>query len=183
MKWIVILIILLSLAGLWAEKDAELHNFGFMAGQLCRPGVGYRQWINDWGFQVNGMLMAEKDAEPNYYDFRDGDYYAWGRKLEANLGVSLLKTLKEKNNKKFYALLGYGLYHKERKLWESDYPSMNYATAVRYEVSNRHYWGTGVGLEVLLLENLLWVVEIPITFQSNGEIMMYIPQVGIFYHF
>lgn len=183
MKRTLTLVILLSLVGLWAQKDTETHNIGFMAGQLCRPGVGYRQWFNDWGFQVNGMLMAEQDREPEYYDYREGDYYAWGRKLEANLGVSLMKTLNQNDNKRFYALVGYGLHHSERKLWESNYPSMSYPTAVGYEVSNRHYWGTGVGLEMQLLENLLGFVEIPITFQSNGEIMMYIPQIGIFYHF
>ncbi|MCF7918374.1 MAG: hypothetical protein K9N06_00490 [Candidatus Cloacimonetes bacterium] len=185
MRKIITLLVLISISGIWAAGKVERNNLGFVAGQLSRGGVGYRYWrADDWGYQISGMLLATKDDIPDYYDNKVGsDYYGWGRQLTANTSISVMKTLKKNNTNRFYMLVGYGFYHQEKKRWVGNDYNMSGAEYDGYKVTNRHYWGTGVGVDFEIMEYFRGFLEIPITFQSDGEITMYIPQIGIFYKF
>lgn len=193
MKKLIIIVLLLAAVSIFADEKEERHNVGFSAGELTRSGVSYRYWINSWGINLTGMLTANDDGVPDYYDFRIGEsqeytYFGYGRELNANFGISIMKVFKRNNLSKFYGFLGYGIKHKEQELWASEYPdiSSNWGTGYwndGYKVSNTHYYGLGLGVDFELLEYFRGYIEIPLTFESNGDISMYVPQAGILYKF
>lgn len=189
MKKVIVIILLLSVVWCFArEEKNEPSSIGFGAGELSRNGVIYRYWHGIWGIQLTGMLLANDDGIPGYYDYREGEYpeytyYGYGRDMKSNFGIQIMKEIKSNNLSKFYAFAGYGLYHKEQKLWVSEYPDMYFAWNEGYKVKNTHYYGAGVGVDFNFLDYFRGYIEIPITFKSNGEINMYIPQAGLMYKF
>jgi hypothetical protein len=188
MKHIVFFLVVFSVFSLFAVNESGQNNLGFSAGELTRSGIAYRHWKADWGFHVSGMLFADKDEVPGRYDFREGisshyTYIAYGKELKTNLGLSIMRTLQKIDNRRFYAFAGYGLHHKEEKRWLSEDSDMDDAWEDGYKVVNTHFWGLGVGFDLEIYEYMRVYIEIPLTFKSNNEITMYVPQVGIFYRF
>lgn len=188
MKKIAVVVLMLMCLSLFSEARKEPHAIGFGAGELSRHGVTYRYWGESIGFHVTAMLLANDDGVADHYDYTSGtypdlDYYGYGRKFRSNLGLEVMKIIKENQLSKFYGFIGYGFYHKEEKVWVSNYPGMNYSYDNFYKVQNDHYFGIGLGVDFDMLEYLRGYIEIPLTFKSNGEINMYIPQAGILYKF
>jgi hypothetical protein len=60
---------------------------------------------------------------------------------------------------------------------------MDNAVTDGYKVINNHFYGIGVGVDFEFFSSVHGFVEIPLTFQSSGEISMLLPQLGVFYHF
>jgi len=188
MKLIVNLLIVFFVSSLFAVDVSSPNNLGFSAGELSRNGISFRHWNSDWGYQLTGMILSSKDDIPERYDYREGpssnyDYFAYGREFKTNFGFSIMKTLQSVNYRRFYLLAGYGLYHKEQKRWQSDEADMDDAWEDGYKVINTHFWGIGVGFDLEIYDFTRVYIEIPLTFKSNNEINMYIPQIGIFYRF
>ncbi|MCF7913446.1 MAG: hypothetical protein K9M99_13040 [Candidatus Cloacimonetes bacterium] len=53
------------------------------------------------------------------------DYFGYGKELKINFGASIMKTLQQVENRRFYLFTGYGFYHNEQKIWQSNYQSMD----------------------------------------------------------
>ena len=58
--------------------------------------------------------------------------------------------------------------HPERKEWDNKYA---------------YYFGFGLGFDFDIGQNFHWVLELPITIDEDSEIVMYIPQTGLYYFF
>jgi len=41
----------------------------------------------------------------------------------------------------------------------------------------------GLGFEIKLGKTFVWAIEMPITLNQKGDVMMYIPQSGLYYYF
>ena len=188
MKHIIFIIMIYSIFSLNADDGISVNNLGFSAGELSQNGIAFRHWSPDWGYQVTGMILSSKDDIPDSYDYRVGtypnyDYFAYGREFKTNFGFSIMKPLQYVENRRFYVFAGYGFYHKEQKRWQSNDMDMDDAWEVGYKVTNTHFWGLGAGFDLEIGEFMRAYIEIPLTFKSNNEITMYIPQIGFFYRF
>jgi len=210
MKTFPITLILVS-SLIFAQDAALTKGLGFAGGMPSGSGFSYRQMNDDYGFQITGGLMAfNNDDDDNYYSFVDhplhGDWLPntkdiftqelyTGSEFWGNLGISYYKPLHIAKKATFYGLFAASTYLESNKKMTRDFKYSISADSTKYSYQPigpskekrvndfTGFIGAGLGIGYKLSNNVRIHLEMPITFASNGNIYMYIPQGGIHYYF
>jgi hypothetical protein len=122
-----------------------------------------------------------------------------GKELSANLGLSYMYTIDKFKYGRVYIMAGGSYRYYQKKEFSMDYAqadSTEYPYEYPYiyhpidgtekeEIVREHRWtvGFGPGFEWALSKQFRLAVEVPITYNWKGDIVMWIPQVGLYYYF
>jgi len=195
----VILMLLLSLMaqGILAKTARGL---GLHFGTLSANGFSYRQFKEDNGFQVTAGAISFNDDDVYFYTPNAADYNNAprvtisedGRKTNTNLGLNYLYSLADNPTGRFYLLGGASILVSRVKQINQEFylTSNNYyvkdltkPTTTTWDTRTSYYLGMGLGFEIKLGKTFVWAIEMPITLNQKGDVMMYIPQSGLYYYF
>lgn len=183
------------------------HGIGFAAGQTSGLGISYRKMTDNFGFQVTfGALSLNRD-DWNVDDYRMEGDAVYGkpylepftqkhymRETDANIGLLLYKVLHTAKRSRFYLFAGGSLFYNidtfeehtyEYRLQENDMYIMHELSGPKKssESSSTIFAGFGIGIEFRLTNNIRIEVEWPLTYSTDGDFIMYIPQAGLHYFF
>ncbi|MBN2829871.1 MAG: hypothetical protein JXR56_06085 [Candidatus Cloacimonetes bacterium] len=171
MKTLGVLIILCISITLFAgETDVRL---GLIAGPLSGAGVGCRVYFGDFGIQVAGITY--KAGEKDSYDYS----------RFTNVGVQGIFTISTYSILRFYAFGGishvYWENYYEYDRWS--YWADNYVRETHYDYYRETHFGGGPGLEFNVSRNSAIVLEYPVYYTTDDEVVLELPQIGLFYRF
>ncbi|MBM4400284.1 MAG: hypothetical protein FJ041_08165 [Candidatus Cloacimonetes bacterium] len=180
-----------------AEEEGS-HGFGIHFGNVSGNGYAYRYLGQELGIQVvvGGFTTGKNDPSfsPNIYHYSNAPQISVtekGRKYSFNLGGNLIFPLKKLENTVFYLHGGTCWVYSDQKLFTQKY---NYSSSMevynisgKYETSHniKSYvnFGAGPGVEMMAGKYFKLVIELPITYTGTKELIMYIPQAGLYYYF
>lgn len=194
---ILILVLVLMAFGAFAKPSRGL---GLHFGTLSANGFSYRQFNSDKGFQITAGAISLSDDDVYFYAPSADQYNNApritltedGKRINTNLGINYLYSLADNPSGRFYLLGGASiLYSRVKQLNQEFYlTSSNYytqdlskPTTTSWDSRTRYYLGMGLGFELKLGRNFVWAIEMPITLNEKGDVMMYIPQSGLYYYF
>ncbi|MDD4308787.1 MAG: hypothetical protein PHO32_00235 [Candidatus Cloacimonetes bacterium] len=204
MKRILILVALLAIMGLWVNLSAEIsRGLGLHFGTVSANGFSYRQINGNNGIQATVGAITLGDNQTDLYYYYYGNHGGAqnitvtddGRRMNLNLGINYIRSLANKPAGRFYIFGGASLLYSRVKQFKQDYTlvSTDYddhyqavaGSTIRHSWENRanYYVGTGLGFELNLGKSFKWAIELPITLNEDGDIMMYIPQSGLYFVF
>jgi hypothetical protein len=188
-----------------SDNDAETQAFGVHFGNVSGNGYAYRYLGQQLGIQLvgGGFTTGNNNASlPNRVI--DNDNYTNppslitrtddGRKYSFNLGGNLIFPLKRTGSALFYLHTGVCWKYSDLKIYKQNY-SLDYISNYTsyYEPSGGVYsshkvksyvnYGIGPGVELLAGKYFKLSLELPITYTGNDELIMYIPQAGLYYYF
>ncbi len=198
--------ILLAAGALMAADDG--NGLGFAAGQLSGIGFSYRHLAERYGFQITfGVLSLKENGDSRPQTVR-GEYdpskfippvdtnpYSYNaRDFHANVGLMLMQVLHTAKRSRLYVFTGlswrrtvntyveqyYGYRIIDSSTWE--YGPVG-KEKKRSDVETTGYVGAGIGMEFKITENIRIALEWPLTYSSEGDLVMYIPQAGLHYFF
>jgi hypothetical protein len=206
------IIILFAIMVMSVSLFAELNStqaFGVHFGTLTSSGYAMRFMGEKHGLQFTLGAYTLGNNEP-FFDETTGWYEGndytpddtlitierGGRASAINAGINYLYTLDHFKGGRFYILSGGSYQYYQRKIFEQDYlwgPCPDYDSLYcynltgtereKYKVEHRWTVGAGPGIEIALSKQLRIAVEIPITYNWKNDIVMWIPQAGIYYYF
>jgi hypothetical protein len=134
-------------------------------------------------------------------------YEAIGRTTTANIGLNYIYTLDKfnvlghKDYGRLYVMAGGSYSYHNQKVHTKDYELVVEEPDSTYNYWNwyydpidgtedvttniEHHWtvGAGLGAEIALGKQFRVALELPITYNWENRIIMYIPQIGIYYYF
>lgn len=204
--------ILIVTALLWAALPlaAEIQNsqaaIGVHFGTSTGSGYAMR-WMGPLhGLQVTfgAYTLGKNKSSFVEFDDWDSDYggdtlvtvTSNGRKAAANLGLNYIYNLDDFRNGRVYIMGGATYQYFQQKKFSQDFrlvvdPEHYYN---HYEpvpdtedswLKREHRWtvGAGPGFEWALGKQFRLAVELPITYNWKHDIVMWIPQAGIYYYF
>jgi hypothetical protein len=208
MKRIFALIILAGLLALvslaYAQDNEENlkfenHALGVHFGNVSGNGYAYRYMAKNIGFQ---FVAGGYTSGTNHYNLPDqvSDYEGIGdvprvfsdngRKYSVNLGGNVILPLKRTENTLFYIHSGVCWFYSDTKRFNREYQYYNsglYSSDTdvftSYKIRSYVNVGIGPGAEFLIGKYFKFVLELPITYTGNNELIMYIPQAGLYYYF
>lgn len=173
-------------------------GMGFQFGTLSGNGFAYRNYWEKCGLQIvlGGMTTGSKDIDYELYGYYGGASEITktenGRKTTISTSMNYLHTLANNNIGRFYAFGGGSLIYSRIRQFEVDYrrSSNNYYVRIldhperkKWDNKYAYYFGFGLGFDFDIGQNFHWVLELPITIDEDSEIVMYIPQTGLYYFF
>ena len=187
--------------GLNAREDNTHSSIGLHFGTSSGNGYAMRWMGPKLGLQatLGAYTSGSNDVKFNetYYDIND-EYTdneitinKKGRSTSGTVALNGLIMLDHFNRGRLYIMAGGSYtYHRER-VYSSRYIRSNYdnynlvpnsKTSTR-KTENRWTAGIGPGIELGLSRHFRIAFEVPITYNYDDEIIMYIPQVGFYYYF
>jgi hypothetical protein len=195
----VVLILLISfMAQVIVAKPTR--GLGLHFGTVSANGFSYRQFYADKGFQVTAGAISLDDDEvffftPSAEEYNNAPRVTLsedGRRVNTNLGLNYLFSLASNPTGRFYVFGGAStIISRVKRISQEFY--LNNANYYMVDLSkprttsweNRYsyYVGMGLGFELNLGRNFVWAIEMPITLNDDGDVMMYIPQSGLYYYF
>ncbi len=197
------------LLGFFSLLHADpIQGIGFAAGQLSGIGLSYRVMQEKYGLQITVGAISLKEDEPGYYDSRPQPYPPDAsypidesyletyrvRETDANLGLLFMKTLHSSSRARLYALTGFCVFLQADTYEVQEY-GLQHVDDEKYhyvpvgdrkketEQSSTFYGGFGIGIEIKFTPNIRLALEWPLSFSSDGDFVMYIPQAGLHYFF
>lgn len=186
---------------LMAETSRAL---GLHFGTVSANGFSYRQFSGKQGFQatIGAISLGSDDVyfySPMYDNYGGASQVTFtedGHRANVNFGLNYLYALGDNPTGRFYLLGGASYLLSRIKQFEQDYElQSNVGSEDYYTILNNHpqrtkwknegsyYLGAGLGFELNLGRNFRWAIEMPLTLNQDGDIMMYIPQTGLYYYF
>jgi hypothetical protein len=180
------------------------RGLGLHFGTLSANGFSYRQFTGKQGFQATLGAISLGDDDVYFYSPQYGNYGGAsqitlteeGRRANVNLGMNYLYALADNPSGRFYLLGGASYLISRVKQFEQDYGFQsnngyddvysllsNHPVRTKWVNKGYYYIGAGLGFELNLGRNFRWAIEMPITLNQDGDIMMYIPQTGLYYYF
>lgn len=205
---LVALLILFAVT-LSAKKYNEARSIGIHFGTSSGSGYAMRWMGEQLGYQ---LTLGAHTGGSNKVVFRDHytDYDAnytpdvtghirrklTGRSIKATIGLNSIYVLDHFNKGRLYLIGGGALTTGRKKVYSARY-KLTYAgpnsssydrvvdEPIRSEMVNIYDWivGVGPGVEMSLTRHFRVAFEVPITYNHKGELVMYIPQIGIYYYF
>ncbi|HPG38403.1 MAG TPA: outer membrane beta-barrel protein [bacterium] len=207
-KTIIFLLIVIAAVQAYSQEKELSQALGFFGGMISGSGFSYRQMQDNWGWQINfGVLSFKNDdefSEGYSYTVYDGSWmpdpnmisteYRSGRETWANVGITLFKPLHRSGKSLFYVMAGVSNYYSDQEEYEQDYKyspvdedTYHYGPhgekRVTNDKENTFHVGAGLGFEYRLTDNIRLSLEWPLSYGSDGNINMYIPQGGVHYYF
>lgn len=187
------------------DNDAETQAFGIHFGNVSGNGYAYRYMGEQLGIQLvaGGFTTGNnKVSFPNR--LIDYDNYSnppstlnrleKGRKYNFNIGGNLIFPLKKTDTAIFYLHSGACWMYSDEKIFRQSY-ELDYVSnyTVYYDASGdiksshkvKSYvnFGIGPGVEIQAGKYFKLAIELPVTYTGNNELIMYIPQAGLYYYF
>ncbi|MEN6445816.1 MAG: hypothetical protein ABFC98_07215 [Candidatus Cloacimonas sp.] len=179
-------------------KDARDTGMGFQFGTVSGNGFAYRNYWQKSGFQyvLGGMTTGSKDIDYDVYGYYSGASEITktekGRKTTISSSLNYLHTLANNDIGRFYIFGGGSVLYSLIREYEVDYRLssndhyvriMDQPERKKWGDKYNYYLGFGLGFDFQVGQNFHWVVELPLTIDEDSEIMMYIPQTGLYYFF
>ncbi len=199
----IILVALICLP-LFAGNSKSSTSIGFHAGTITGTGYAMRWMDQKAGYQITfgGYTFGNNDV------YFPEEYYDWdsesgnesqitleeqGRESAINIGFNYLHMLDHFESGRLYVMAGGSYKYYQQKFFTMDYSqtgsNSSYYEVIegsrheRYRVEHRWTLGAGPGLEFELGNNFRFSAELPITYNWENDIVMWIPQAGIYYYF
>ncbi len=184
--------------------QAQDHNtkkaIGLHFGSSTGNGYAMRWMGKDAGFQLTFGAYTFGDNKVYFsesiYDY-DNDATLItaeeeGRESAVNVGLNYMFMLDHFRNGRLYMMVGGSYKYFAQKIFSQDY-QLNPGTDYYYPVDGsqeenlniEHRWtvGAGPGFDLALGKQFRLAVELPITYNWNNDVVMYVPQVGLYYYF
>ena len=159
----------------FSDEDDDINDYYFSDGYASVYNSSY--WIPD---------TSDVKTEYEYSYGLSGD---WG-----NLGLTYFIPLHRAKKSLFYTMAGISTYYSSDVKYSRDYKyvilsdstySYEPITDIQKTKTSDHgiFFGVGIGIEYQFTENIRMSADLPLTFSSKGDIIMTIPQIGIYYYF
>jgi hypothetical protein len=201
---LVIITLVIFCLPLFAQVPKSRKGIGFHMGTTT--GIGYAmRWMNQKsGYQVTFGGYTFGNNEVYFAD----DYYDWdtefggedqitmeqaGRESAINIGLNYLHMLDHFNNGRLYFMAGGSYKYYQQKFFTMDYQQTGENSAdydviegsknEAYRIEHRWTVGGGPGFEFEIGNHFRFAAELPITYNWENDIVMWIPQAGIYYFF
>ncbi|HOZ00368.1 MAG TPA: hypothetical protein PLG20_01030 [Candidatus Syntrophosphaera sp.] len=204
-KFLLVLVALLvACAALSAEVQNSLSAIGLHFGTSTGSGYAMR-WIGEkHGIQGTFGAYTLGKSQVEFTAFEDWDYEygdslitidKGGRQTAANIGANYIYVLDKFKNGRVYIMGGGSYKYYQQKRFTSDYQLVNDGQyynhyepvpdteAIHTKIEHRWTIGAGPGFEWAFSKQFRVAVEVPITFNWKHDIVMWIPQAGIYYYF
>jgi len=126
------------------------------------------------GLGIHAGTMTSAGYAMRYFSGKTGfqgtlGAYMFGGESNFNAGLNIIGVLNEFPLGRFYTTAG-GSYR-----YYSNQYDLN-------EVNNRWTVGAGLGVELIPYKNFRIALEIPITYNWKGDLVMWYPMAGIYYY-
>lgn len=190
--------------GLMALDRSE-RAIGIQFGTSSGSGYSYRWMGENHGLQftLGAITYGSNDVKfPNYLYDEDVEspgaettlYTRKGRKSSMSVGLNYINVLESNRSSRFYLAVG-GAYtiRRDKELTrtynriDSNYYEYQLDTTIPQvkETIKNDKWtvGGGPGFELTLDKHFRFTFDLPFTYNSDEEMVMYIPQVGLYYYF
>ncbi len=180
------------------------RGLGLHFGTVSANGFSYRQFTGKHGFQTTLGAISLGSNDTYFYTPQYGGYGGApqitlteeGRRTNVNFGLNYLYALANNPSGRFYVLGGASYLLSRVKQFEQDYGLQsndgyndvyvllgNHPERTKWENKSYYYIGAGIGFELNLGRNFRWAIEMPLSVDQDGDVMMYIPQTGLYYYF
>ncbi len=203
----IVVILLLGLLIALPLQAEPTQGVGFAAGQLSGIGLSYRVLMENYGMQITlGAISLKENGyeEPYMPRYPYDPHYSkanppgftqerWLRETDANIGLMFMKSLHKSKISTLYIFTGFCAFYSWDSIEEQYYEPVvtddyyDYAPVgeakKRVRQNNTFFGGGGLGFEVRFSPNFRLAIEWPLTFTSDGDFIMYIPQAGLHYFF
>lgn len=202
-RYLLPLLLLIASGSLFAQYRGS-RSLGIQFGTSSGSGYAMR-WIGEHhGLQAtlgasttgsNDVKFAEnlweEDVESSAATI---DYTRKGRRTSLVAGLNYIYILDESSKSRFFVALG-GSYkigrenvytRRYNRIDNSYYEyALDYSVPMKEELRKTDLWtvGAGPGFEFVLDRHFRFTIDLPITYNSDEDIVMYIPQVGLHYYF
>ncbi len=133
-KFVIIVVLCCSSIAFADADEVGKYNIGAGAGYVTGVGLSYRQWINNWGFQIT--------TAPYY---QDGEYNTTSL---VSFGVTALRIIKESKFVNLFVYAGpHGFYYRDYYKKAPVFPDDGYEYYYSNELVKRIIVGGGPGLD------------------------------------
>lgn len=200
MKNIAILLLLLGLSLALSAQEAKSRTaLGLHFGTSSGNGYSMRWMGEKHGLQgtLGAYTAGNNDVylSAPYYDSGNLDspftVEEPGKRGAVILGLNYLYMLDHFRSGRLYIFSGGSYQYFQERVYMVDYTSdgvYNYVideSSRRNELRRENRWtvGVGPGFELELGSQFRFSFELPITFNWKDDIVMYIPQAGLYYYF
>lgn len=202
-KTLVLCLLAMVAIGLGALEDNTHSSIGLHFGTSSGNGYAMRWMGPSLGLQatLGAYTSGSNEVKFNEY-YYDYDYEAGeneitvtrkGRSTSGTAALNGLIMLDHFNRGRLYIMAGgsYTYYREKRfsalyqKVNDQSYNYRLVPNSVSSVKNTEHRWtaGIGPGVELGLSRHFRISFEVPITYNNDDEIIMYIPQVGFYYYF
>lgn len=212
-KIITLLLLLGLTLTLGAAGYNSKNSFGVHFGTSTGSGYSMRWMGLRNGLQSTIGAYTSGTTEPRFSDtyneYWDSDGEEWtpedtlitmersGRTSAVTAGLNYIHVLDNFRSGRFYIIAGGSYKFHHRKVFETDYlwgecpwdSTYNCYNLVEGSESSHneieHRWtvGAGPGIEIALGKQVRFSVELPLTYNWKNDIVMWVPQVGLYYYF
>lgn len=202
---LLLIVVLCVMASGLVARDSSERAIGIQFGTSSGSGYSYR-WIGEnhgLQFTLGAITYGSNNVKfPNYlYDedvvspgAESTLYSLKGRKSSMSVGLNYVNILESNRSSRFYLSMGGAYTIKRDKEITRSYNRINnnyyeyQLNTVVPEIKNTvkdDKWtvGGGPGFELTLDKHFHFTIDLPLTYNSDEEIIMYIPQVGLYYYF
>lgn len=202
-RYLLILIMALLCTGLLAQYRGS-RSLGIQFG--TSSGSGYvMRWIGEThGLQATLGASTSGDNDVKFPEnlweedvetaAQSVNYERKGRKTSLTAGLNYIYILDESAKTRFFIALGGSYKIAREKIFARRYNritstyyeyELDYTVPMSEEIHKKDVWtvGAGPGFEFVLDRHFRFTIDLPITYNSDEEIVMYIPQVGLHYYF
>ena len=190
-RYLLIMVSLLVISTLAFAYDVDSRTaLGLHFGTSSGNGYSMRWMKGDRGLQCTfGAYTA--GSNDNVDDYDDDSYLvsirtAEGRRTSLELAANYLHTLDEFPNGLLYIMAGGSFKYFQKRMFEVDVNNHQIDwDSERSYLKRQLRWtiGAGPGFEIGYGSNFRFALEVPLTYNWKDEIVMYIPQAGIYYYF
>lgn len=198
-RYTIMMIILLFAISIYAIDETSL-SMGFHFGTSTGSGYSFRKWGDLNGAQATIAAYSYGKSNPSFpSSFWDSEsdqntitVVRDGRKTNFTLGLNYLWSLHKGEWHRFYIISGGAFSLNSVKEFRMDYVrSDTYSyydprpTTKRSSWEQHNKWsiGAGPGFEIKIGGRFHFTLELPMTLNEKGDIVMYIPAAGLYYYF
>ena len=191
------LLLIVSISLCVAEPQKQSKAIGLRLGTSSGTGYSYRSLNNGSGFQfalgaMSSMNNKVKFSNTVKVDSNENEIVRkkTDGRISVSLGLNWIQALTKAHHTRLYIMAGGSYLYARKTEYEQTYVHESSDTYVisgdkRKKIKNSDVWtiGVGPGLEFFTDKNLRVCIEVPTTINSKGEVIPYIPQVGLYYYF
>ncbi len=202
-KVMLISVLMLLLAcGATAVEDNTRAGLGLHFGTVSGNGYSMRWMGEDLGLQltIGAMTSGSNNVHFNQFYYPEDDETAAtitvskkGRDRSLIGAVNILIMLDHFRRGRLYLVGGCAFNDYRKRVFSANYTDTSYdftsyqlvQGSVTEEDVHENRWtaGLGPGIELAVSRHFRLALEVPITYNYNDDIVMYIPQVGFYYFF
>lgn len=192
------LLLIVSISLCVAEPQKQSKAIGLRLGTSSGTGYSYRSLNNGSGFQfalgaMSSMNNKVKFSNTVKVDSNENEIVRkkTDGRTSVSLGLNWIQALTKAHHTRLYIMAGGSYLYARKTEYEQTYVQQKSSNTYvisgdkRKKIKNSDVWtiGVGPGLEFFTDKNLRVCIEVPTTINSKGEVIPYIPQVGLYYYF